>query len=177
MSDCLQKQREKAARLFLFFLPVKKCGAFLGCGNEKKATALYAPEYPLHFYINVKIERKDSIMRSGMSYRTVFGVVLMIVGVASIVTSLVIKSRINEGKIQISSAQERVDTGNSSFSRIPVPKEIGRGITRSAQNEINAGNQTIYHYILVANFLLYGGIALFILGTLVIFVPRSVKKG
>jgi predicted PurR-regulated permease PerM len=108
--------------------------------------------------------------------KKIFGVVLMIFGVVSIVVSLVIKSRIHEGKIQISSAQEMVDTGNSQLSKIPFANEIGKGITRSAQNEINAGSQKIYNYTLASNFMLYGGIALIILGTLLIFIPASPKK-
>ncbi|HSX13454.1 MAG TPA: hypothetical protein VLE96_03440 [Chlamydiales bacterium] len=111
-----------------------------------------------------------------MSCKKVFAVALMIVSIVSIIISLVIKSRIHEGKIQVSSAQERVNSANSFFSEVPYTKEIGKGVTRSAQNEINAGEQKIYNYFLVSNFLLYGGIALFILGSILIFIPRSVNK-
>ncbi len=74
-----------------------------------------------------------------MNFKKVVGTVLVIGGVAMIGLGAYIKGQVNEGKEKISSAQEKVDTGNSLFSMSPATKELGKGVTGSAQKKINAG--------------------------------------
>ena len=68
-----------------------------------------------------------------MNGKRILGILILLCGIAMILGSVYIKQRVAEGKMQISSAQNKVNQGNSLFSLNPVSKEIGKGVTGSAQ--------------------------------------------
>ena len=60
-----------------------------------------------------------------MNSKTIIGVILMIIGVVLFVFSNSISEKVAEGRGEISSAQSKVDMGNSIFSMNPTAKEMG----------------------------------------------------
>lgn len=110
-----------------------------------------------------------------MSAKNIIAILVIICGIALIVVSNVIKSRVEEGRIQVSSAQGQVDTANQLFSMHPYGKEAGKHITGSAQSQINAGNQQILYYVQVADWAQIGGIVLIVIGVGIFFI-RGKRK-
>ncbi len=111
-----------------------------------------------------------------MNSKQIAGIVIVIVGIGMIIGSNYIKGQVEQGKIQISSAQRKVDKSNSLFSINPVSKEIGKGITGSAQRKINAGEDEVAHYEEIAKWLNIGGIGAIVVGGVVFFLGLSKKR-
>jgi hypothetical protein len=65
--------------------------------------------------------------------RKILGAVLFLIGVALICVSLYIRREVEQGKMQIADAQEKVDEGTRLFSFNPVTKEVGKGVTGHIQ--------------------------------------------
>ncbi len=109
-----------------------------------------------------------------MTAKRIIGTLVLIIGIASVIASLYITNRIEEGKEQISSAQKKVDKGSSLFSMNPVAKELGQGIiTDPAQKKINEANQEVAQYEILAKRLKIGGIILAVLGLGILFVGKK----
>ena len=111
----------------------------------------------------------------GRRWIKVLAVLLLIAGAASIGTSLYITKQVEEGNIQIQSAEESVKKGDQLFSLIPQTKEIGKTVTDSANKKISAGKETIAHYTAVAQNLKVLGIVLCVLGIALFFIPKKKK--
>jgi hypothetical protein len=111
-----------------------------------------------------------------MNGKRVFGFVVLIGGIVLMVLSSYIKTQVEQGKMDIASGQEKVDMGNSLFSLNPVTKELGKGVTSSAQNRINQGRLDVTEYEMIAGWLKVGGIVLIVLGAAVVVFGRSKKK-
>lgn len=108
-----------------------------------------------------------------MSGKRIFGIILVLAGIALIFTANYISNQVEAGKEQISSAQKKVDQGNSLFSMSPYTKDVGQQITGSAQNKIDAGKLQVIQYETLAGKLKIGGIALIVVGVLFIILGRK----
>lgn len=103
------------------------------------------------------------------------GAVVLLIGLVLFGFSLYIQNQVEEGKGQISSAQEKVNRGSALFSLRPETREIGKGITDSAQKKINAGEEEVAYYEDLAGKLKIGGIIVALLGIGIMFFPRKKK--
>lgn len=108
-----------------------------------------------------------------MSGKRIFGILLVLAGVALVLTSNYISNQVEAGKEQINSAQDKVDKGNSLFSMSPYTKDVGEQITGSAQKKIDEGKLQVIQYETLAGKLKIGGIALIIVGLLFIIFGRK----
>jgi hypothetical protein len=111
-----------------------------------------------------------------MNIRRILGIVVVIAGIALIIISQYIKTQVAEGNLQISSAQEKVNQGNKLFSLSPYSKPIGQQMTGAAQKKINAGQEQVAYYTQLADQMQIGGIALIVIGTVIILIPRKSKR-
>ena len=68
-----------------------------------------------------------------MTAKRIFGIVALVIGIVLVGFSSYIKSQVAQGKVKIDNAQKQVDQGSSLFSLSPATKEVGKGITDSAQ--------------------------------------------
>ena len=68
-----------------------------------------------------------------------------------------INVQVEEGNMQIFSAQQKVNQTNSLFNMSPYTKDVGQGLTSGAQKQINEGKNTVEYYTTVANRCQIGG--------------------
>ncbi|MBF8262930.1 MAG: hypothetical protein HW387_595 [Parachlamydiales bacterium] len=108
-----------------------------------------------------------------MNTKQIFGIFLTLCGIAMIVFSFYISSQVSQGRERASSAQSTVDRGNWLFDKIPVTKEIGQGLTGSAQKKIDEGYQQIAYYEGMSRYLLLGGIGIVIIGGAIVLFSRK----
>lgn len=99
----------------------------------------------------------------------------VVLGIVCLFLSRYISGQVEEGRGKIDKAQSVVDQGNSLFSLNPVSKEIGKGITGSMQNKIDAGSKEADFYESMAMLLRVGGIVLIASGA-VLFIYHQYKK-
>ena len=113
-----------------------------------------------------------------MNFRRILGILIVLLGAISIGVSYYIKEQVGEGETKIKSAQESVDKGNQLFSGSsnPIVKGFGQSMTGSAQKKINKGKEEVAQYTTFANQLQWAGIALIVLGAIVIVIPRRKRK-
>jgi hypothetical protein len=105
--------------------------------------------------------------------RKTFGIVMLVLGIVLVASSLYIKKEISEGQEKISSAQRRVNQSKSLFNLTPITKEVGKGITNSAQKKIDAGVEEVQYYTDLARWFQIGGIVLVVLGGGVALVAKK----
>ncbi len=110
-----------------------------------------------------------------MGFKRILGILVLVGGIVLLGVSYYIKQRVAEGQIEVSSAQKKVDRSSSLFSLNPVSKQLGQGMTDSAQKKIDQGNQQIDEYTVLANRLQIGGFILGIAGVLVIIFGKKRK--
>ncbi len=103
----------------------------------------------------------------------IFGIILLIVGLACIGVSFYIKNQVAQGKEMIGSAQDKIDKGNSLLSIAPGGGEVGGFFSKSAQGKIDRGADEIKHYEHIANWLMIGGVICAGLGLWIIFMRRK----
>jgi hypothetical protein len=108
-----------------------------------------------------------------MNVRKIIGIVLVIVGALFLYGSNYINTQVAEGRMQISSAQKKVDTTGTLFSLHPATKQVGKQFTNYAQNKIDEGSQEANQYAQYANWCMIGGIALIVIGIGVFFTGRK----
>jgi hypothetical protein len=101
------------------------------------------------------------------------GIVLLILGIASVGASIYIKGEVEAGKEQVSSAQDTVDKGNSLFSLNPATEDIGKELSSPIQKKIDQGNADIETYEAVALWSRVGGAILIILGLSMLFIRKK----
>ncbi|MBS0615875.1 MAG: hypothetical protein JSR58_04920 [Verrucomicrobia bacterium] len=111
-----------------------------------------------------------------MSWKRILGIILVLGGVALLLVSNYIANQVEQGKEQISSAQKKVDQGNSLFSMSPYTKDVGEQITGSAQKKIDAGQQEVIQYETLAGQLKIGGIVVLVVGLLFVIFGRKRKS-
>lgn len=106
----------------------------------------------------------------------IFGFLILISGIALMLISNYINTRVVEGRGQVESAQKQVDQSSSLFSLHPATKEIGKGFTGSAQEKINAGQQEVGYYANLANWLWILGIILIVIGAVIVLITFIRRK-
>ncbi|MBS0605159.1 MAG: hypothetical protein JSS60_09030 [Verrucomicrobia bacterium] len=99
-----------------------------------------------------------------MKIARVLGILIIIAGIASILFSNYIMEQVAEGKIKIEKGEKAIKQGNQLFSLNPVAKEVGKGLTDSAQKKINEGQQQVAYYENLAQTLKTAGIAGIVVG-------------
>ncbi len=99
-----------------------------------------------------------------MSSKKIAGLVVAALGAILLVFSYYIAEQVTEGRMKIDRAQGQVNTVNSLFSLSPATKDVGRGLTGSAQRKIDAGSLDVAEYSALAHKLQLGGIVLIIVG-------------
>jgi len=110
-----------------------------------------------------------------MGFKRILGILILLVGLAMLSVSYYIKHQVVEGRTQISSAQKKVDRGNSLFSLNPISKQLGQGMTNSAQKKIDKGQQEVDEYTVLANRFQTWGIVVAVVGVVVIAFGRKKK--
>jgi putative Mn2+ efflux pump MntP len=111
-----------------------------------------------------------------MRSKKISGLIIVILGLVCLYFSHYIKEQVEQGKMQISEAQGKVDTANSIFSVNPVSKEVGKGLTSGAQRQINEGRMEVAKYGQLAMWLQIGGYVLIIVGVLVFLTGFRKKR-
>lgn len=111
-----------------------------------------------------------------MNFKRILGIATLIAGIVLLFISNNIHNQLNAGREEISEAQKNVGRGNRLFSLHPVTKEIGKGVSSIAEKKINEGEETIAHYAMIANWCQNGGIALIVLGTIIVIFSRKKRK-
>ncbi len=95
----------------------------------------------------------------------IIGVIILVAGGILIGVSQHIKTRVAEGRIEISSGERKVETGQKLFGATPVTKEAGNTLFfNSANQQIAEGKSEADRYEALANQLQIGGIAAIIVG-------------
>ena len=94
----------------------------------------------------------------------ILGILILLAGVVCIYFSNYITTQINEGKVKVEKGEKTIEQSNSLFSLNPYTKQVGKGLSSSAQKKINAGKEEIAHYEQVAHMLKVSGIAGIIVG-------------
>ncbi len=110
-----------------------------------------------------------------MNLRKVAAIGAVIIGVVCIGVSSYIKHEVAEGKEKISHAEKQVSQGNALLSLTPATKEIGKGLSQSANKKIDEGKEEVHKYAVLARELQIGGIALLALGA-ISFLIMCTKK-
>ena len=108
--------------------------------------------------------------------KKIVGVVLCVLGIAGIIVSNYISNQVAEGKLKIAKGQSQVDQGKRLFSLSPATKEMGKGMTDSAQRKIDAGKGQVQDYETIARELEIGGIILIVAGAVVFLLGCGHKE-
>ncbi len=108
-----------------------------------------------------------------MNSKRIIGIVLIVIGVVMFIFSNTISNQVAEGRGKISSAQKKVDTGNTLFSLTPESQQVGKMLTDSAQEKIDEGSVKADYYESMASSLKIGGIVAFIIGVGFVFLGRK----
>jgi hypothetical protein len=111
-----------------------------------------------------------------MKFKRILGIVLIVAGIAMFFMSNYIAEQVAEGKGQISSAQQKVDTGNKLFSLNPATKEVGKTFSGSAQKKIDEGKLEVTKYEKIADLLHTGSIVLVIAGVVLVIMSFVGKR-
>lgn len=108
--------------------------------------------------------------------RRIIGILLFLSGVALVAISMYINEQVAAGKLKIADAQQQVDQAQSLFSQNALTKPVGKGLTNSAQQKINAGEGEVSYYADIASHFKIAGIVLIVLGICVILIGSYKKK-
>lgn len=108
-----------------------------------------------------------------MGLKKYFSAIVFLVGILMVGGSFYIKKQVAEGKIQVSDAERSVRQGKALFSLNPVSKQIGEGLTRSADRKIASAKDEIQYYTNLAQLLLVGGIVLIVVGAGMFVLKRK----
>jgi len=110
-----------------------------------------------------------------MLKKRILGIIIIVIGLSLIASSFYIKSRVKSGRKQISEAKGNVRRGKQLFSLNPITKEIGKGVTSSAERKIKAGSAKADNYDMLALWFQLGGGVFIIIGAGLIFFSRKKK--
>lgn len=99
--------------------------------------------------------------------------VCILLGLGMFGTSQYIQKEIDDGKIQISDAEKKLDQTNKLFSLSPATEDIGQGISRAGKKKIASAESEIAYYQSMANYLKVGGFIFTVVGLGLFFVRRK----
>lgn len=99
-----------------------------------------------------------------MKLLRIFGILILLAGIACIFFSHYISNQVAEGKIKIEKGQKAVDQGNSLFSMSPYTKPVGKKLSSSSQKKIDEGKEEVSYYEQIAQTLQISGIVAIIVG-------------
>ena len=108
-----------------------------------------------------------------MNVKQVLGGIIFVGGLGLLYLAHYINEQVAEGNLQILSGQKKVNQMNSLFNMSPYTKDVGKGITSGAQQQINEGQNTIEYYTMVANRCRIGGIVALVVGAGMVFYYRK----
>ena len=108
-----------------------------------------------------------------MRAKRISGIIIVIIGVALILSSFYIKSRVRSGRQEISEAQSTVNKGKKLFSVTPITKDVGDVLTGSAQKKINEASGMADSYAVLATWFQVGGAVFIVLGSVLIYIGRK----
>ena len=111
-----------------------------------------------------------------MNFKQVLGLIALIAGVVLIFIGRYIDAQVAAGNLQISVAQHKVDRANSLFSQSQYTDGIGKSLTSGAQSQINAGQDEVNYYTVVAGRCKIGGIVLIVVGAGVMYFFRRKRR-
>lgn len=100
----------------------------------------------------------------------------IVVGFVLVGLSYYIQSEVNQGRLQVESAERSLKRGQSLFSLTPATNQIGQEVQRSADRKIGEANSEINYYAAMAELMLLIGYALIILGVAVFVIIRFRRK-
>ena len=118
----------------------------------------------------------EEVLEGFMKVKLTIGIIILILGAGSIGCSLYIKNEVVEGKRQIASGQQKVDSARGLFSLTPETEAVGGALTGSAQRQIDQGRKDVAYYKRIAGWLMKLGIALGVIGLIVIFISFKKKQ-
>lgn len=108
-----------------------------------------------------------------MSIKRIIGIFLILIGIGFFAVSYYIQGQVDQGKEQISDAQQKVDTADQLFSLTPTTKQLGSQFTGSAQKKIDEGKIEVQEYETLSGQLKIGSIVALALGLLVLIVSKK----
>ena len=94
----------------------------------------------------------------------VFGILVVLAGIAALLFSNYITTQVLQGKSQIASGEQKVQKGKQLFSSNPYTEPLGNALTGSADKKIAKGKEQIAYYEGLAKTLKVGGIIACIAG-------------
>lgn len=111
-----------------------------------------------------------------MNIKQVFGGIIFVGGLGLLYLAHYINEQVAEGNLQIFSAQNKVDSANNLFGMSPYTKDVGKGLTSGAQQQINEGRNTVEYYTALALKCQIGGYAALVVGAGMFFYFRKKKN-
>lgn len=111
-----------------------------------------------------------------MGKRKILGSVVLLGGIVMLFMSHYIQTQVDEGRGKISKAEKSINQGNSLFSLTPVTKEIGKGLSKSAEKKLQKYKDQADDYERLADQLQAGGWIAIVLGTVLIVWPEKRKS-
>ncbi|NGX43968.1 MAG: hypothetical protein K1060chlam3_00126 [Candidatus Anoxychlamydiales bacterium] len=108
-----------------------------------------------------------------MRTKRISGIIIVLIGVALILSSFYIRSRVRSGRQEISEAQSTVSKGKKLFSVTPITKEVGKGFMNSVQKKINEATGKADSYAVLATWFQIGGSVFIVLGAVLIYIGRK----
>jgi hypothetical protein len=108
-----------------------------------------------------------------MSLGRIVAIIVVIAGAGFLYLSHYINQQVAEGRSQISTAQQGVDTTKTLFSIVPGTREISKPLTGGVEKKIEAGTREADQYAEYAKWSMIGGIALIVIGAGGFFVARK----
>ena len=111
-----------------------------------------------------------------MNVKQVLGGIIFVGGLGLLYLAHYINVQVEQGNLQIFSAQNKVDTANKLFNMSPYTKDVGQGLTSGAQKQINEGRNTVEYYTMVANRCTVGGYAALVIGAGMMLFCRKKKS-
>jgi len=112
-----------------------------------------------------------------MNFGRIIGLVVVVIGIASMIFANYIRNRLYDAEGQITDAKKKIKQGDQLFSFNPVAKEIGQGFTSGAKEKVSEAEATVAEYYRIAAWSHNGGIALIVIGAgIVVFCRKKSKK-
>jgi hypothetical protein len=108
-----------------------------------------------------------------VNVKQVLGGIIFVGGLGLLYLAHYINVQVAAGNLEILSGQQKVNQVNGLFNMSPYTKDVGKGMTSGAQQQINEGKNTVEYYAMVANRCQIGGIAALVVGAGMVFFFRK----